>query len=161
MDKYYKISVFYFDEYDIYDEDKVYMSAPHATVIAKKVLNGYKEIVTNRFISERSIIDVDGPRLYDTFLGIYFTKKGITDEIRKKGYILGTDVVFIDPIEVKNLDEIKTYLEYYRINKFPKIIKKIQHINYLKQKEKEVIDNLVTEENVKKLVKEYKYGKEE
>lgn len=161
MNKYYKIGVFYFDKYDIYGEDKVYMNSNHEEIIAEKVVNGYKEIVTNKIVPERSIIDIDGPRLYDTFLGIYFTKKGITKEIEKKGYIIGTDVKYSSPREVKKLEEIKNYLEFYDVKKFPKMLQKIQIIKYQRQKNKKVSDNLLTEENVKKLVKEYKYGKEE
>ena len=161
MNKYYKIGVFYLDKYDIYGEDKVYMNCYHTEVIAQKVINGYKEIVTNKIIPERDIIDVGGPRLYDTFLGIYFTKKGITKEIEKKGYIIGTDLKYGMSREITNLEEIKEYLEFYDINKFPKMLRNIEIIKYQRRKEKKNIDNLVTEKNVKKLVKDYKYREEE
>ena len=62
---------------------------------------------------------------------------------------------------IHNVNEIKEYLEHYKANKFPRMLQNIQIIKYKRQKNKKVNDNLVTEENVKKLVIEYKYGKEE
>lgn len=162
MDKYYKIVVYLFDRYDFCKDNTLWMNRKESeVVIAKKEKNGYKEIVTNHFIPIKNIIDVEGPKKYDSFLGVYYTKKGIINELLKEGYLFGVDIDFYQPIEVKTLKEIKEYLYYYDINKFPNMIQKIECIKYQQQNNQIVTNNLVTEENVKKLVKEYKYGKEE
>ena len=162
MTNYYKIKVFYFNKYDICDEDKVSMSIYDSEeIIAEKVDNGYREIVTNVFIPERSIIDISQPNSgYSKFFKVYHTQKGITKEIEDKGYIIGTDTKYNPPVLVKKMYEIKEYLDYYDLNKFPKMLHGIQYIkNY---KNNNTIENVsVTEENVKKLVKEYEYRSEE
>ena len=59
MNNYYKIKVFYFNKYDIYSIDRLSMSTHDSEeIIVEKVENGYREIVTNVFIPEKSIIDI-------------------------------------------------------------------------------------------------------
>ena len=156
MKKYYEILVFYFDKYDIYGENKVYMTDNSEKVIVEKLLNGYREIVTNNFIPEKNIIDICRGKKYDAKLGIYYTKKGITKEIENKGYILGTDVKYFVPKKINNLNTIKDYLKDYSINKFPCMLQKIENIKYNMKNNKIITNNLVTERNVKTLIKEYK-----
>ena len=55
--------------------------------------------------------------------------------------------------------EIKEYLDIFDLNKFTRMLHGIQLIKCNKQKNN--INDLVTKENVKRLVKEYKYGSEE
>ena len=78
---------------------------------------------------------------------------------------IGVDTKNFPPEEIINLDEIKKYIDVYKLNKFPQMLQKIQILKHQQTKNKwnnkKSASSLVTEKNVKKLVKDYKYGKEE
>lgn len=190
MNKYYEIKVYEFNVSDIHNSNFIKRNSDREILlIAKKVPFGFQEIKTNYFIEDREIFirnNVNAKNLVN-----YNINSDIAYKIENKGSIIITDTKYEYTYiqEIKDIEEIKEYLENFDKSKVKTIIedslkkqkdyremkktkKRKERINqynniknnlekniynikeYLKNKQEENTTN----NEIKKIIKDYKKG---